>query len=372
MKKMRLVLVVCMLMHLQTQGSDQTQKLFDYLSLRNQNVNSSVVIEKIDHFIKAGADADGRSPQPLHLSPLMLAVANRQDKKVIEFLIKHGADVNARTRYDDSALNFALGSSNREMIETLVNLGAKVHARDLRHMLYDGVDISLLKFVLSHCDNLGERFDKHTLLHAMASRYHNVTRLLLNEKIDLHAKDLKDGSSVLHSACNTLNVRLFKADSDTEIDSTYEQDLKTLITELVKRGINVNVEDDHGTTPLHIVVKSSHVDLQETFIDLLVSLGADPLKKDHNGLSPLHYVAHAELPSYTSDILLSAIKKYKPEILELAEAELKEDNEVVKETALQKARIHTIIDYCIAGGINIFAVVGLVYAIKPCFKVKKS
>jgi ankyrin repeat protein len=369
--KRKLIFICCIFAQFRAYSSDHTQTLIDYLeNLEYQNVESSVVIEKIDHLIKAGADADGRSSS--HESPLMVAVQSGQKKNVLEFLIKHGANINARNHYGKSPMVFALASGKRNMIELLVELGAKIYARDLSQILDQEFDVSFWKFLLSHCDNLQERFDKQTLLHFSASHNHNVTRLLLNQKIDLHAKDLNDGSSALHSACKTLVTRLFKGSGQYEIDTDYEHDLKALIAELVKRGIDVNVVDDHGTTPLHIVVKSSHVDLQPVFIDLLTSLGADPLKKDHNGLSPLHYAAHADSPDYISDTLLAAVKKYKPEILAPAEAELKEDNEVVKESVSKKTQIKARIDFLVEVGLHTFAVVGLYHLIRPCIKSKRS
>jgi ankyrin repeat protein len=63
------------------------------------------------------------------LSPLHLAVFHRH-KEVAEFLLNHGADVNARTKARATALHFAAQTGNQAMVELLLAHKANINAVD--------------------------------------------------------------------------------------------------------------------------------------------------------------------------------------------------------------------------------------------------
>ena len=58
---------------------------------------------------------------------------------------------------------------------------------------------------------------------------------------------------------------------------------------LLKRGVDPNIQDQYGDTPLHIAAHGGHDDV----VKLLLEYGADPTVKDKDGRTPLD-LARAE------------------------------------------------------------------------------
>jgi len=56
---------------------------------------------------------------------------------------------------------------------------------------------------------------------------------------------------------------------------------------VVDCGIDPNIQDDSGETPLHYAAGGGHPDV----VKLLLERGADPNVKDYNGRTPLHIAA---------------------------------------------------------------------------------
>lgn len=89
--------------------------------------------QKIDALIKSGADVNARDR--FDNTVLMWAAAKNPNPEVIKMLIDAGADVNAKvervyvsfTGYD--ALVFAVRHNNVDVIKTLIDAGADVNAR---------------------------------------------------------------------------------------------------------------------------------------------------------------------------------------------------------------------------------------------------
>jgi len=54
---------------------------------------------------------------------------------------------------------------------------------------------------------------------------------------------------------------------------------------LLEHGANPNVQDNDGETPLHSAVKGCHVDVARVLLDH----GADPTIRDNKGRTPLDY-----------------------------------------------------------------------------------
>lgn len=98
-------------------------------------------VEIINILIEAGADVNAWGGDddydreiPLEMTPLMFAVSSdvyNYDLRVIETLISHGADVNAKDYYEgQTVLMLACLNYYPETVEILIKAGAKVNARD--------------------------------------------------------------------------------------------------------------------------------------------------------------------------------------------------------------------------------------------------
>jgi ankyrin repeat protein len=168
-------------------------------------------------------------------TPLMYAAQNGR-VECINFLIGHGADVNAVNNNGLTALHFATDSHNSEVIKVLIKHGAKVNTSDLTPLhraIQRDCSISLIQVLLEN----------------------GATKCNINAQTSL-------GNTPLHLA-----IKASRLD---------------VITELVNRGYNANVQTKDGDTPLHFAVIKS-LDM----VKLLLKMGADPNLKNNNGEIPL-------------------------------------------------------------------------------------
>lgn len=77
-----------------------------------------------------GTASTPRSPASPRLSDALVKAATDSDAKEIERLLTQGAPVDAKGKYDQTALHRAAGSGNCAAIEVLPQHGAQVNARD--------------------------------------------------------------------------------------------------------------------------------------------------------------------------------------------------------------------------------------------------
>jgi len=81
-------------------------------------------------FIERGADVDLRSGDGLE-TPLITAMEGDGNSKIVDLLLKHGADVNAKGNYQKTALHWTAGSGFLDAAKLLIKAGANVNAVDV-------------------------------------------------------------------------------------------------------------------------------------------------------------------------------------------------------------------------------------------------
>ena len=177
--------------------------------------------------------------QPLHFA------AEMGDKKIVEFLISMGEDINARN--DDcnqtplhrallyQNVNGTLLYKNTETAALLISSGADVNARD--------------------------KGGKTPLHYASDRGYEKIVSLLIAKGADINARD-DVNETPLHIAA----------------DRGYFKIVKILVT----NGADVNLQDTNGHTPLHIAIQSGY----KKTVKFLLENGADATIKDNYGRIP--------------------------------------------------------------------------------------
>jgi ankyrin repeat protein len=158
-------------------------------------------------------------------------------KDVAELLIANKADVNAKTKVDDTTpLDLAVYKGYKEMVELLLSKGADVNARK---------------------PNGGT-----PLFIAVQEGHKDVAELLIANKADINAKT-PSGGTALHYAAHDGH--------------------KDVAELLLAKGADVNAKDNGGVTPLYLAVSGDYKDV----VELLLANGADVNAKANDGTTPL-------------------------------------------------------------------------------------
>ena len=267
---------------------------------------------------------DGHGQSLLHQAALTNAV------KLADLLIAKGADVNAKSTtarfYGGTPLHLACGRGNKEVAELLIDKGADINGKAgargrtpissaARYGRKDMIELLISKGAEVNASN--------ALLSAAGREYIELVKLWIAKGADVNAKDAQ-GSTALHEASSNGNQELAKilisAGADVNVGDNLsrtpldlaEKNRHTEIIELLKKhggkkgtptllgavdagdielvqsliskGADVNVKNDRGETPLHLL-KRGNRDIAE----LLIAKGADVNAKNNNGSTPLHW-----------------------------------------------------------------------------------
>ena len=203
---------------------------------------------KHPHFITA---VGGESQNPL----LGALVHNRL--KAAEFLLEHGADVDARGVNSRTILLIVISDSERYS----------------RRFNYDNVP-NMVKLLLKHGADVNARDNSLTSpLHFMGNCQLEVARILLKHKADVNAHD-KNGKTPLHELLG--NREWYQ-----------EQVSNDHVRLLLEYGADVNRRDKNNDTPLHLAILWNHFKIAI----ILLENGADANAKNHKNLTPLHILS---------------------------------------------------------------------------------
>lgn len=200
--------------------------------------------------IEKGADVKAKTIDCV--TPLHIASANG-NRDLVALLLKHGADINAKSNNGDTALTKS-AKDNKEIALFLVDHGANV---------------SYASFP-----------NGHTALHWAAA--HNNPKLatrLLQDGADVNVAN-RNGRTPLHTAA--------------------EQNSKEVIDLLIEHGANVNALNVANESPLILALRNNHKDASLQ----LLQLGADAKGRSKDGNSTLHWAAKYKYEELTSLLLL--------------------------------------------------------------------
>ncbi len=157
---------------------------------------------------------------------------------IVQTLITHGADVNARDEFGGRLLDYVLMDTPVEVVRLLLASGADPGLRGDNGMC---------------------------VLHTAVAQ----------DRIDLVTLFLDSGTQV--DAHDT--------DRQTPLHEAVWRDNKAMVELLLARGANVNARDRRRDTPLHIAAVNRYTQV----FDLLVSKGADVKARNRQRLTPVDY-----------------------------------------------------------------------------------
>ncbi|EFR03483.1 ankyrin repeat domain-containing protein 52 [Nannizzia gypsea CBS 118893] len=202
-----------------------------------------------------------------------LAVSNRHDT-LVKLLIGHGAFINATDNDTMTPLHYAVRNQDQAVVELLVNSGANIDAkaRDGSYPLYLSVRYGyekIAKFLIAKGASTNILHSGWTLLITAAHFGHEaVARLLVDEGLDVDAKDNEDLRVLVHAAIGG-NERV--------------------VLLLIDKGADINKADSRSTsskrtTLLHYASKNGHREVVERLLDK----GADVNAWDNDSKTPLY------------------------------------------------------------------------------------
>ncbi|XP_028791056.1 potassium channel AKT2/3 [Neltuma alba] len=201
------------------------------------------------------------------------------NRKILENFLRH-----LKKLHDISSRELLIDLSREEDPNTAVNLlhvASTGNAAFLEELLKAGLDSGVT-------DSKGR-----TPLHIAALNGHEeCVKVLLNHACNIHAKDI-NGNTALWDAIASKRHSIFRilyqlavlSDPHTAGDllckAAKRNDL-TVMSELLKQGLNIESKDHHGSTPMQVALQENHLEM----IQLLFMNGSDvvsALNDKHEG-----------------------------------------------------------------------------------------
>lgn len=195
--------------------------------------HSNIASMIVSHMYK-NRDKNGNTP--LHLACLISNVS------LVKFISKKNIDANAVNSSGDTSLHIACRTGNSELIKMVLDL---------------------------NCDAMIIiNKDKDTPIH-ITCRLGNPLLLNMLKRTDLFSVTRTEFRSLIHVA--------------SQFDHT------SIVMLLLDMGVDANVRNESGDTPLHVACRAGHVSTCTVLLDNKCQI--DPLNE--NGDSPLHFACHS-------------------------------------------------------------------------------
>tara|TARA_B100001057_G_C22811464_1_gene935606 strand:- start:132 stop:1202 length:1071 start_codon:yes stop_codon:yes gene_type:complete len=184
-------------------------------------------------------DMEERNRVTKELSDLLMQESWKGNTEEVISLIKAGADVNAKGKYDDTALIEASGRGNTEIVDLLIKAGADVNNKN--------------------------KYGHTALIEASGREHTEIVDLLIDAGANINEQARGNGHTALMYASK-------KGHTD-------------VVELLQQRGAKVNTEDEEGNTALIEASYRGYTDI----VELLIKARADVNIKNKYGYTALDY-----------------------------------------------------------------------------------
>lgn len=264
-------------------------------------------IDVLDLLLKAGANPnvqDKYGKTPLHY--VADNSGSHECDESISCLLEQGARVDIQDNYGNTPLHYAADRGYVEGTELLVekNQGINITNKDKNtalHLALYNKDVRISECIL---DEKREGIDVSSsnrkgwtpLLLAALLNSTSVTRSILKREANIKYTDSEGNSALHYAACNshtgdnlkTTKCDLLSPDNDplNSNSNDYSEDTAVKnVNELIAVGIDVNIRNKNGNTPLFFAVE----DIKPEVVKQLLRQGANIEAEDKYGYTALHY-----------------------------------------------------------------------------------
>ena len=197
-------------------------------------------------------------------------------------------------------LQLAVIVGNHSLVKRLLNLGANLETRGFKDgqftplqlaAKYGHSDIAhLLVESGARLDGIPEHLRRQSDPPIHIAAYHgqlHVFNTFLSLRADVTSKNVRNGT-LLHTLCagswNTTDSSSFSSFDNSYLTQSMSSEHKTILLTLIQLGIDVNVRDCVGDTPLHVAIERGNSDV----IRILVTHGASAVLTNWVGDTSLH------------------------------------------------------------------------------------
>ena len=263
------------------EGDHFGEKGKDVLRIALQKVAGRGHVPLTRLFLEQGAEVNAVSDKDV--SALFRASELGRDK-VVKVLLEHKASTEYRDKFDRTAIFPAAQRNHRSTLRLLLDAGADVNAKDEK-------DQTVLLALAA------EKPDKN------AKWGSEVIEILLNTRIDLEAKDAEERTALLWAAAtgketlarllitsrhqSKADVRAVNNRGKSALHLAAENNRLELVRLLLDHDADPHAQSDGGWAPLHNAADKGHVDIAA----LLLEKGANVNSATSSGMTALHWSA---------------------------------------------------------------------------------
>ncbi|XP_057324848.1 putative ankyrin repeat protein RF_0381 [Microplitis mediator] len=232
---------------------------------------SKFTYKYISKSIKKGVIEDINEVIPVlsGLTLLQIATVNN-DKKLVNYLLRKGADINSKSKCWGKVFNIAVMTNNLTTIQSLISYGADVIS-NINHQIEISESGSFLEAVIKYYEE-DHTSDPELLL----SSLHSLSMLMHCYKLDFAIVPLNIAISLMNVEMVELLLKNnANPNADADIDK-YRSPLifaairgnVPIIKLLLAYGLDVNIRKKHlGESLLHIVVQMRNSEAVEFFLN---------------------------------------------------------------------------------------------------------
>lgn len=238
--------------------------------------------------------------------------------RIVQSLINRRIDMNIQDHEGKSALHYAILFKHAETAKFLIDSGALPGPLDeegkspLHYAITSGcMNISTHLIDKGADKNCRDHNGKSPLTYAITFGCIEVAKYLINNGADLNLQD-NEGRSAIHTAVTSgylqVSKILYQKKENPNVATNSELSNKYLeiAEQLIDKGAELNLHDNDGKNPLHVLLSFGYTDAVKTslialnvsekllvpFKDLsqrLIDKGIELNQRDSTGKSPLHY-----------------------------------------------------------------------------------